>query len=60
VEMVLAVEMPQTWHGDSLDHLAEGRRHKKQCLRHPCLPEASPRQTCPGMGGRVHQESLLP
>ena len=35
VEMILTVEMLQTWHGDSLYHLAEGRRHQKQCLRHP-------------------------
>ena len=35
VEMILTVEMLQTWHGDSLYHLAEGRRHQRQCLRHP-------------------------
>jgi hypothetical protein len=37
VEMILTVEMLQTWHGDSLYHLAEGRRHKGQCLRHPAI-----------------------
>ena len=37
VEMILTVEMLQAWHGDSLYHLAEGRRHKKQCLRHPAV-----------------------
>ncbi len=35
VEILLTVEMLQTWHGHSLFHLAEGRRHQKQCLRHP-------------------------
>ena len=35
VEMILTVEMLQRWHGDNLYHLAEGRRHQRQCLRHP-------------------------
>jgi len=29
------VEMLQTWHEESLYQMAEGRRHKGQCLRHP-------------------------
>jgi len=47
VEMVLTVEMLQTWHGDSLYHLAEGRRHQIQCLRHPRpLPFAKCESSC--------------
>ena len=35
VEMLPTVEMLETWHGDGLHHLAEGRRHQRQCQRHP-------------------------
>ena len=34
-EMILTVEMLQTWHGDSLCRLPGGPRHQRQCLRHP-------------------------
>jgi hypothetical protein len=34
VEMVLVVQV-QPMPSGSLRHLAEGRRHKRQCLRHP-------------------------
>jgi len=32
------VEIIQTWHEESLYQMAEGRRHKGQCLRHPQRP----------------------
>ena len=35
------VEMLQTWHEESLYQMAEGRRHKGQCLRHPRSTEGS-------------------
>jgi hypothetical protein len=35
--MILTVEMVQTWQGDSLYHLGEGRRHQKQWRRQSCL-----------------------
>ena len=33
VKMLLTVEVLQTWHGDSLYHSPEGRRHQRQCVR---------------------------
>ena len=35
VEMALIVEVPKAMTSGSLHHLGEGRRHKRQCLRHP-------------------------
>jgi hypothetical protein len=40
--MILTVDMLQTWHGDSLYHLAKGRRHEKQCLRHARMGKLIP------------------
>jgi hypothetical protein len=45
VEMILTVDMLQTWRGDSLCHSADGRRHEKQCLRHPRSGEATSADT---------------
>jgi hypothetical protein len=57
VEIILAVEMLQTWHGDGLYHLAEGRRHKNQCLRHPRRDERlSEPFFIPAMGRGCHPE----
>ena len=47
VEMVLTVEMVETWHGDSLYDLPGGRRHQRQCLRHvrgPALRGSGPKR----------------
>jgi hypothetical protein len=46
VEILLTVEMLQTWHGHSLFHLAEGRRHQRQCLRHPRDRKGLLRECC--------------
>ena len=60
---MLTVELVETWHGDSLYHLPGGRRHQRQCLRHPAtvaLPSLSTRITVGEFAAwynlaRVHQ-----
>jgi hypothetical protein len=35
VEVILVVEMLQTWHRRSLNDMVRGRIHKRRCMRHP-------------------------
>ena len=40
-EMILTVEMVETWHGDSLYHLPGGRGRQRQCLRQPAVTSST-------------------
>ena len=53
VEMILTLQMLQTRHGSSLYHLAEGRRHQRQCLRRSGVPSEGASVTCGRGAGQI-------